>query len=31
MLGNMTPAALQTFIDAVMPVDRYIEVRTFPA
>jgi hypothetical protein len=31
MLGDMTPAALQTFIDAVMPVDRYIEVRTFPA
>ena len=31
VLHDITPSNLQTFIDAVMPVDRYIEVRTTPA
>ena len=31
VLDEITPAALQSFITAVMPLDRYIEVRTVPA
>jgi zinc protease len=31
VLNDATPAALQSFIAAVMPLDRYIEVRTVPA
>ena len=30
-LNEVTPSTLQTFITAVMPLDRYIEVRTVPA
>jgi zinc protease len=30
-LTHITASALQTFIDDVMPLDRYIEVRTLPA
>ncbi len=31
VLNDITPATLQSFIAAVMPLDRYIEVRTVPA
>ena len=31
VLNGVTPATLQTFITVVMPLDRYIEVRTVPA
>ena len=31
VLNDVTPASLQTFITAVMPLDQYIEVRTVPA
>jgi zinc protease len=31
VLNDISPSALQTFISAVMPLDRYIEVRTVPA
>lgn len=31
VLHDITPSTLQTFINAVLPVDRYIEVRTTPA
>ncbi len=31
VLHDITPSTLQTFIIAVMPIDRYIEVRTTPA
>ena len=31
VLHDITPSTLQTFINAVMPIDRYIEVRTTPA
>jgi zinc protease len=31
VLNAITPATLQDFITAVMPLDRYIEVRTVPA
>jgi zinc protease len=31
VLNDVTPSTLQTFIAAVMPLDRYIEVRTVPA
>ncbi len=31
VLGDITPATLQKFIDQVLPLDQYIEVRTLPA
>jgi hypothetical protein len=31
VLNDITPSTLQSFISAVMPLDRYIEVRTVPA
>ncbi len=31
VLGDITPVTLQQFIAQVMPLDRYIEVRTLPA
>jgi hypothetical protein len=31
VLNSIKPAGLQRFITAVMPLDRYIEVRTVPA
>ncbi len=31
VLADITPVTLQTFIAQVMPLDRYIEVRTLPA
>jgi zinc protease len=31
VLNDITPSTLQGFISAVMPLDRYIEVRTVPA
>jgi hypothetical protein len=31
VLDDVTAATVQTFITQVMPIDRYIEVRTVPA